>query len=538
MSRQLTLEIFKDECVGDSSGKHNYNLLSLDTEVCNISSTLFNMEDNYFSVFQDLSTNSDYFNKGYNDFFNPNRFNIMTSTVNLLSSYWKVNEFSVVYPLNISEIIRSNPDANSSYNDDTAVYNTTTMIPDDTLNSLATIYLNKYYNPSKYNVGDKINVVFFLYNAAKKPNDSSDSLTHTSYTTEFNYLTRHMFGEFTKTDIHFQQGKIFKFVKVIDGYWNFVNKEIGNTYDTDFTGLKNLPSPRIDITKSDTNANGRVSLNLSVLNNIENMDLFKTVVSTGYYIAGYTDITISINSGVYIYSSSVGIPALLISGFSNGDTIRLLNYGFIVGAGGQGGDGEALGYGITSLSSGEDGGDAILLTVPTTILNQNVIAGGGGGGAGGRSSFNSPSFIKDLTYNIHDKDAGEKNKRDKIQISGGGGGGGGAGYTPSKGGTGGADYPFYYNYVGSDTAYLFTSTAGNNGQHGNPASGGNGGVASTTAQQGGSGGNLGSAGTSTGLLDSRGNQMAPFGGRSGASIRGQSYLNLLTRGTLLGDLKY
>jgi hypothetical protein len=54
------------------------------------------------------------------------------------------------------------------------------------------------------------------------------------------------------------------------------------------------------------------------------------------YKAGKSDITITVNSGVYLYSTSTATPALTITGAATGDRIFLVNDGFIIGRGGNG----------------------------------------------------------------------------------------------------------------------------------------------------------------------------------------------------------
>ena len=53
----LTLEIYPSDCVGDSSAKHNYNSLVLDTTICNLSSQFFLVDNNFTTVFNDFSSN-------------------------------------------------------------------------------------------------------------------------------------------------------------------------------------------------------------------------------------------------------------------------------------------------------------------------------------------------------------------------------------------------------------------------------------------------------------------------------------------------
>jgi hypothetical protein len=116
------------------------------------------------------------------------------------------------------------------------------------------------------------------------------------------------------------------------------------------------------------------------------------------YVAGSTDIIITVNNGIYVYSTSTDTPALTISGATAGDRVYLVNNGFIMGKGGD---------------AGSNGGPALSLATPTFITNNSYIAGGGGGGA------------SITTGN---------------QAGGGGGAGGGAGGATSAqaGGTGGA----------------------------------------------------------------------------------------------------
>jgi len=97
------------------------------------------------------------------------------------------------------------------------------------------------------------------------------------------------------------------------------------------------------------------------------------------YVAGKTDISITVNSGVYVYSTTTATPALTISGGATGDVITLVNNGFIMGKGGLGSNG------IVPTSGGwyaYPGGDAISLSTNIKITNNSYIGGGGGGGSG------------------------------------------------------------------------------------------------------------------------------------------------------------
>ena len=117
----------------------------------------------------------------------------------------------------------------------------------------------------------------------------------------------------------------------------------------------------------------RVSISHTFTSTTTNASL--NVTSISGYITGKSDITITVNGGVYLYATSTGNAGLSLSGGSSADTLTLVNNGFIMGQGGTGGQ----------LSAGSAGGPALSLGFATTVNNTNgsaYIAGGGGGGAG------------------------------------------------------------------------------------------------------------------------------------------------------------
>jgi hypothetical protein len=198
------------------------------------------------------------------------------------------------------------------------------------------------------------------------------------------------------------------------------------------------------------NKTNRVAISSTFASNTANATLNLSSISG--YVSGKSDITVTINSGVYLYSTSTGGYGLNISGATTGDTLTIVNNGFILGQGGGGGN---AGVG------GASGGPALNLNFgmsTCTINNTNgsaYIAGGGGGGGGG----NSP--------NVPGSAGG-----------GGGGAGGAAGGNGSGGQPGGA--------------------GGSIGASGSPAPGsggggrvlaGTGGGANTGGGSGGGGGN-------------------------------------------------
>ena len=160
------------------------------------------------------------------------------------------------------------------------------------------------------------------------------------------------------------------------------------------------------------------------------------------YVAGKTDLTITINSGVYLYAVITSQAGLIIDGFTAGDTVTLVNNGYILGKGGKGHDQDS--------ANGTAGGDALSISFPISIVNNSYIAGGGGGGGGalygGRGS---------------------------------GGGGGGAG-----GGAGGRSYPTSGAVAGGAGGGI--GQAGSNGT-------GNGTISGTQISYGGGAGGGGGA---------------------------------------------
>jgi hypothetical protein len=127
-------------------------------------------------------------------------------------------------------------------------------------------------------------------------------------------------------------------------------------------------------------AKSRAALSYTFSSNTANASLNVTTISG--YVSGKSDITITVNTGIYLYSTSTGNSGLTLTGGTSGDTITVVNNGYIMGQGGNGGSGA--------------GGPALSLGFPTTVNNTNPVAyigggggglstgtGGGGGGAGG-----------------------------------------------------------------------------------------------------------------------------------------------------------
>lgn len=96
------------------------------------------------------------------------------------------------------------------------------------------------------------------------------------------------------------------------------------------------------------------------------------------YQAGKSDITITVDPGIYVWSDNAN-PALTITGGTTGDTLKLVNSGFIMGKGGNGQAYNASSYDRPATV----GNPAMSISMNIVIDTQNgYIGGGGGGGAG------------------------------------------------------------------------------------------------------------------------------------------------------------
>lgn len=240
----------------------------------------------------------------------------------------------------------------------------------------------------------------------------------------------------------------------------------------------------------------RVTVPLTISSNTYNYDVYTNRGPT--YIAGASDIVVTVNPGVTVGSTSTGTYSLLVpSSFSPLDTVTIVNQGLIQGMGGNGG---TAGYYNSNQipfwpgKAGSGGGNAIYVNRPTTITNNGTVASGGGGGGGGAVG-GAPKYVQ----------------------YGGGGGGGGAG---TNGGSGGA------------------SPAGGAGSSGSSPTGGGGGSSSgPTGGAGGSGGGRGAAGSGGGPGTAQG---LPWpggsGGAAGSYIVGNPFVTWPVTGTRQGNV--
>jgi len=246
--------------------------------------------------------------------------------------------------------------------------------------------------------------------------------------------------------------------------------------------------------------------------NAQEVDLNATLTTAGWN--GSDPVSVTINSGIYIWSDDVTTAALSISS-SLHNLLTITNNGYIIGRGGDAGTG-------SNSYDGQNGGPAISnLADGVTLTNASgaYIAGGGGGGSG---------------------------------VYGGGGAGGGAG-GGLNGGTGGAVGASGSNgsYSGTNATSAYGRGGGSGGGAGGsaynndgppnqsvvgdgggggrilPGTGGSGGSSSASDWNwtGGSGGSSGSTGgNGTVYFTNNGDSASPSGGGGGwGAAGGQGY---------------
>jgi len=217
----------------------------------------------------------------------------------------------------------------------------------------------------------------------------------------------------------------------------------------------------------------RVNVPLTIGSPTYNYDVYTQASSAPGYVAGISDVALTVSPGVQVGSTSTGAYAMLVpSSFSPGDIVTITNNGVIQGMGGAGGPGQ---FGATNGNPGGGGGNALYVNRPVTITNNSVIAGGGGGG------------------------------------------GAGAGYTPNKGGAG------YNGGAGGGGGYP--------GGGGNSSSGGGGGGGPAP---GGSGGGRGATGSSGSPIGGANPRSGGPGGGAGYYIIGNPFVTWAATGTREG----
>lgn len=166
-------------------------------------------------------------------------------------------------------------------------------------------------------------------------------------------------------------------INALFGRGNNLNAYKGTVYAT-VSGSGTFPTGAISISNF-YGTSPRVPLSYNYSTDTANASINVSLISG--YAAGASDITITVNSGVYLYATSTSLAGLVIFGATTGDTITLVNNGYIMGQGGWGG---YVG------NSDINGGPALSVGFNVTINNTNASAYIGGGGGGGGAADSSP----------------------------------------------------------------------------------------------------------------------------------------------------
>jgi hypothetical protein len=230
------------------------------------------------------------------------------------------------------------------------------------------------------------------------------------------------------------------------------------------------------------------------------INVYSAVAPNPAYVAGATNVTYKINPGVTIGSPAIGTNSITVpASFASGDSVSIVNNGYIAGKGGNGGATTP-----TQGQVGQTGGNALRLYRPTSITNSGVIAGGGGGGGASNvvTGYNfKPGY-------------GQAIIQGQFQVAGASGGGG-AGRNVGQGG-------------------LQVST-GTRAGNGSSTTGGAGRPRVTNGSYySGKGGNGGNRGVNGQASENGSTPGTKAGGTRGYYIQGNPYATWVSNGTRLG----
>lgn len=271
-------------------------------------------------------------------------------------------------------------------------------------------------------------------------------------------------------------------------------------------------------------SSSRTAVALTIAANTNSYDVYTNRGPS--YVAGSSDVTVTINPGVTVGSTTTPAYAMLVpSAFSPTDTITIVNNGLIQGCGGAAGNGGAVNQvSATAGTPGAAGGSALYVNRPVVVTNNGTIASGGGGGGGGGVA----------------RAAAPKN----AVSAAGSGGGGGSGSTGGAAGSAGPGAPSTLS-VSGNAGSVGTSPAGGSG--GPPASRTNTNFnppLTATGGAGGTGGGRGAAGATGGAgsvsytSPAFATTLTPGGGGGGAGnyIVGNPFVTWPVTGTRQGNV--
>lgn len=315
-------------------------------------------------------------------------------------------------------------------------------------------------------------------------------------------------------------------------YFSQIRAELNNGTGGSYPISGSMPLNDATFRSRLTNTSQNASLNIgaikgnayqrfTIATNTSNYNIYNALAGTGWNGLAKGSVDLIVNGGVIVSSSGTGGYAMDTGGpWPGPSSINLYNYGYIVGAGGyggNGGDGAPPGNGGPGTDGGwgAAGGPGLRAQRALYLVNGGQIAGGGGGGGGGTGEFVSADpFIGA-----------------PASTRGGGGGGGGASNAVATAYGGGYG-------LGNGSPSPRPGTAGGNGGWATAGAGGAGGGPAPGANPGGPGGGWGSAGAAgraRGPLPAPSSPV-PQGGAGGISIQGWSVVTAAPSGTVYGSV--
>jgi len=152
--------------------------------------------------------------------------------------------------------------------------------------------------------------------------------------------------------------------------------------------LAGVPSGAIRVAADFYGKSSGFTFNQTISSDTTNYNLKSAAIAAGWDQSKPLIATITINAGVYVYSTSTGSYAFDTgSSFYTGSTLALINNGTILGRGGDGGQGAFYNSGTDSIvganRNGTTAGPAFIARYAISVTNNGTIGGGGGGGGGG-----------------------------------------------------------------------------------------------------------------------------------------------------------
>ena len=251
--RNYTQEIYSNECVGDSLGKHNYNILNLEKKLSKFT-YLKNLSP---ELLLDIDSKITFLNNVKESFISNKRLSRAISTVKILEKFWKNKNIHVNFPINLSD----------SWNDPEIRCITKSEDFNDIVLKLKKVLYLKYH-PSAYPENTKIHFAVPIYNTQvgtpdrdykiSAENQSSNLVIEVS--NPFSYENRTQSVKLFKKGHHMSQIQTFVFQNFRNKRWSLINHIYAERFE--------------EFSKTVTN-----TIQFSLQNTIYNFDLYDYIIT-------------------------------------------------------------------------------------------------------------------------------------------------------------------------------------------------------------------------------------------------------------------